>query len=138
MNVGISRRRGITWRALALGGVVVFGGCESAAVKPGGTVPLVVSSGEKTESVSVPLTHLLVLTLPPTPAGHSWQIAYHDMRYLKQQIDARPARRAGEGPSFAFLAQGLGTTRLHFLLLPDAGAGGLDPVDQREIRVRIQ
>jgi hypothetical protein len=138
MNVVISRRSGNSWQGFVLCAAVLLGGCESTAIMPGGTVPLVVNPAEKSESISVPLTHLLALTLPPAPAAHSWQIAYHDMRYLKQQTGFVPAGKPGVGPTISFLAVGLGSTRLHLLLLPEAGSGGLDPVDHHEIRVRIQ
>lgn len=114
------------------------GGCAARTPKPAGTVAVALDAAKKKGAISVPLANELRLTMPPAPPGHAWQIALHDTRYLKQLSEFLPPKNAGEGTLISFLAMNLGTTRLRFLLAPQAGQSGVDPVDQYELQVRIQ
>jgi hypothetical protein len=128
----------VAWRAGWLAAGLLAAGCASTALKPGGTVTLTVDAAKKQDTVAVPLTHVIELTLPAAAPGLAWQIALHDPRYLKQQTEFVPSKTPGGGPTISFIALALGSTRLRFLLTPVNGGGGVEPLADLELLVRIQ
>jgi hypothetical protein len=117
----------------------IFTGCESTDVlKPNGEVAVSLDAAKKKGSTSVLLANIITLTLPPTQPGFSWQIAFHDTRYLKQTTDIVPSKTGEEGSKVSFLAINTGSTRLRFLLVPVSGGASAIPTDQQEVTVKIQ
>ncbi len=121
--------------ALLCGGGCAFG---PAAVKPRGSSAIVLDTEEKSTAVEVKYEYLVKVTLPPIDPGLVWQIAFHDPRYLKQMHEIRPGEGPGAGATVTFLAISMGRSRLHFLLLPRAGAREADPIDRRELVLTIR
>jgi len=119
--------------------VLILIGCESSKViKPSGDVAVSLDAAKKRGVISVFLSNTLSLTLPPAGPGFNWQIAFHDMRFLKQQTDFRPPKTPDAGPTVTFLAVNMGSTRLRFVLVPVSSEASVTPIDQQEVAVKIQ
>ena len=132
-------RRLIGFLVLVLG-LSAFVGCESGPgpIKPKGTVNVTLETAKKVTAIGLKVEHLLVVTLPPVPAGLSWQIAFHDSRYLKQVSDLKPASTVDAGATITFISLVRGKTRLKFLLAPTGNDREARPVDQQELVLEIQ
>lgn len=125
----------------ALVALVLAAACSTRPpeIKAQGSVPIALSAEQKTTSASVKLFNEIVLTLPPPKApGYVWQIAFHDVRFLKQTTDIRLAATNGAGPTISFIAKNPGRTRLRFVLVPEGPARETRPVDQQDIILTIE
>ena len=125
--------------ALSAGGLALAG-CATRRdnLKPNAAVRLVVDPAKKSTTASLRERNLLELTLPPPPAGHEWQVSYHDMRYTKQMTPIQPPAQPGQGATVSFLALHYGRTSLAFVLLPITDSRIADVVGQHVVVLSIR
>ena len=107
-------------------------------LKPTGTVPITLAGEKKSSTANAYLQNVVVITLPRADPGCTWQISFHDPRFLKQ-LSALKAPPGGEtGPTVSFMTLHNGRTTLRFLLLPPNAGRDAAPVDQQELLLTIE
>ena len=127
-------------RALAFSSVVAVlwvTGCGTPAIKASRTMAVTIEAEAKTRTIDVKPMTQIDLTLPAVDPGFTWQISFHDARFLKQVQLLKPGA-AGEGATVSFITLNAGRTRVRFLLLPKSDGRESAPVDQQEIVMTIQ
>jgi hypothetical protein len=124
--------------ALLFGAGCGASGCASRVdLTPTRTIPVSLESEKKLNEVTVSLQNLVVITLPAAGPGYTWQISFHDPRFLKQMSELKPL--APNTPATVqFLTLHGGRTHLRFLLLPPHAGRDARPVDQQEVVLTIQ
>ncbi len=126
----------------ALLGVVLLlsAACETQPrpPTPRGTVAVKLLSEKKVSELTISDEYMLVVTLPPSDAGHRWEISFHDFRYLQLLRDIHPPADPHAGATVTFMTRTPGRTRLRFVLLPLQASRSVDPIDQQELILTIQ
>lgn len=129
----------LPFRALLIAGLLGAFGCTSKPpIVPTGTVAVTLTPAEPFASEKAAFHSLLVVTLPPAPPDHRWQIAFHDTRFLQQRTPLEAAANASTGATVSFLVVNRGRTRLRFLLVPDDNRRSVDPIGQQNLVLTIE
>jgi len=121
--------------------VFALAGCLTGnpTLKPQGLVTVTLAADKKAAVVNAKPYNEIVITLPtPREPGYRWEIAFHDVRILKQTTEILPPGESRTGPTVSFIARIPGRTRLRFMLVPDNHARVVDPIDKYDVTLEIE